>query len=120
MSSELNEIKNKSPYLELSNSYSETKKRRYEIFYDYSRKKEKSIITDLFYSILGKTLKCECNKEFYVFQKLLDIPLLINNNQKEITIEALIDNFLKEILVDLNDSCSNCKKIKKNILYLIF
>ena len=66
---------------------------------------------------------CKCGNETYSFQKILDIPLLINNNQKEITIGALIDNFLKEILVDLNDRCSNCKIIKKNIkniLDLIF
>ena len=41
---------------------------------------------------------CNYGNETYSFQKLLDIPLLLNNNQKEIKIEALIDNFLKEIL----------------------
>ena len=56
---------------------------------------------------------CKCWNETYSFQKILDIPLLINNNQNEIKIGALINNFLKEILVDLNDCCSNCKKIKK-------
>ena len=49
---------------------------------------------------------CNYGNETYSFQKILDIPLLINNNQKEIKIEALIDNFLKEILVDLNDRFS--------------
>ena len=111
MSSELNEIKNKSPYLELANSYSETKKTRYEIFYDYSRKKEKSIITDLFYSILGKTLKCECNKEFYVFQELLDIPLLIPENTDNIDINKLLQNFFKDDTVE--KFCDKCKEQKK-------
>jgi ubiquitin C-terminal hydrolase len=111
MSSELNEIKNKSPYLELSNTFSKSKKARYEIFYDDARKKEKSIITDLFYSILGKTLKCECNKEFYVFQELLDIPLLIPENTENIDIINLLQNYFK------NDSiekfCDQCKEQKK-------
>ena len=82
---------------------------------NYYKSRENSIITDIYYKQMINIFTCNCGNETYSFQKILDIPLLINNNQKEITIEALIDNFLKEILVDLNDRCSKCKKIKKNI-----
>ena len=80
---------------------------------NYYKSRENSIITDIYYTQMINIFTCNCGNETYSFQKILDIPLLINNNQKEITIEALIDNFLKEILVDLNDRCSKCKKIKK-------
>ena len=77
---------------------------------NYYKSRENSIITDIYYTQMINIFTCNCGNETYSFQKLLDITLLINNNQKEIKIEALIDNFLKEILVDLNDRCSKCKK----------
>ena len=58
---------------------------------------------------------CKCGKETYSFEKLLDIPLLIIENLKEIPLEDLIDNYLKQISVNIDDICKNCKKKKKNI-----
>ena len=77
---------------------------------NYYKSRENSINTDIYYTQMINIITWKCGNETYSFQKILDIPLLINNNQKEITIGALIDNFLKEILVDLNDRCSKCKK----------
>ena len=112
MSSELNEVKNnKSPYVDLSNSFSKPKKVRYDLFYDNARKKEKSIITDLFYTVMGTTLKCECNKEFYIFQELLDIPLLIPENTNNTDIISLLRNFFKKDSVEKH--CDACKEQKK-------
>ena len=73
---------------------------------NYYKSRENSIITDIYYTQMINIFTCNCGKETYSFQKLLDIPLLLNNSQKEIKIEALIDNFLKELLADLNDRCS--------------
>ena len=56
---------------------------------------------------------CKCGKETYSFEKLLDIPLLIIENLKEIALEDLIDNYLKKISVNIDDICKNCKKKEK-------
>ena len=42
----------------------------------------------------------------------MDIPLLIIENLKEIPLEDLIDNYLKQIAVNLDESCQKCKKRK--------
>ena len=66
---------------------------------------------------------CKCGKETYPFEKLLDIPLFIIENLKEIPLEDLIVNYLKQISVNLDESCQKCKKKKmniKNVLKLIF
>lgn len=111
MNSELNEVNDKSPYLDLSNSFSKPKEMRYLIFVEEARKKEKSLITDLFYSVMGKTLQCGCGKEFYVFQELLDIPLLIPENISNVNIIELLGNFFRTDYVE--KFCDKCKEQKK-------
>ena len=112
ISTELNEKRNANlPFLELSNSFSKPKRMRYEISYNYFKQREKSIITELFYSVIGKTLKCECNKEYYAFQPILDIPLLIPENINNINIIDLIKHYFKKDYVSKN--CDNCKKEMK-------
>ena len=76
---------------------------------------ENSIITDIYYVQLINIFICSCGKESFSFQKLLDIPLLIPTNCRNITLKKLIENFLLEIRVNLNDSCLKCHKKKENI-----
>ena len=111
INSELNEVNDKSSLLDLSNSFSKPKKMRYSIFWDEARKKEKSIITDLFYSVMGKVLQCNCGKEFYVFQELLDIPLLIPENKSIVNIKELLENFFTTEYVE--KFCEQCNEQKK-------
>ena len=71
--------------------------------------RENSIITDLFYTQLINIFTCKSGCESYSFQKLLDIPLLIPNDVREINLYNLIELF--------NKKKTNIKKIIKfNIL----
>ena len=58
---------------------------------------------------------CKCGYESYSFQKLLDIPLLVPNDTKEINLYNLIEMFNNVISVDLDGKCKKCNKMKKNI-----
>ena len=116
ISQELNRVENPIPWKDLSNSFSKTKLLRFQLFYEYSRKREKSIITDLFYSIICTTLTCECKYECYPFQELLDIPLLIPKNHNSITINEILRNFFSIQYVEkLCQKCKNQTKHKQNI-----
>ena len=68
------------------------------------------------------TFVCICGQESYSFQKLLDIPLLLPNDNKDISLKELIRNYLKSVKVNLDDECEKCKKrqtLKKKYI-LIF
>ena len=112
ISLELNGVENPIPWKDLSNSFSKPKLLRFQIYYEYSRQREKSIITDLFYSIMCKTLTCECKSESYPFQELLDIPLLIPENHHSITINEILANFFSIQYVE--KLCQKCKKQTKH------
>ena len=45
---------------------------------------------------------CKWGKESYSFQKLLDIPLLLPNDNKDISLNDLKRNYLKSIIVNLD------------------
>ena len=49
-------------------------------FHTFFNQREKSIITELFYSQLITTITCPCGYISYTFMKILDIPLLLNSN----------------------------------------
>ena len=78
-------------------------------------KRENSIITDLFYTQMINIFTCKGSCKSYSFQKLLDIPLLIQNNLRKVNIYNLLDIFIKEIKVDLNQHCKKCEEKKINI-----
>ena len=96
-------------YLDLSKSILSVK------FNEHYLRRENSIVTDLYYTQLINIFKCPCGKETYSFQKIIDIPLLIPFNNREFSLETLIEYFLMEIHVDLNDLCINCKKKRGHI-----
>ena len=77
--------------------------------------RENSIIMDLFYTYLINIFTCKKGCESYSFQKLLDIPLLMPNNIREINLYNLIEMFNDETRVDLDIICKKCKKKKTNI-----
>ena len=77
--------------------------------------RENSIITDLFYIQMINIFTCKCVLESYCFPKLLDIPLLIPNNEREINLYNLIEMFNNEIQVNLEINCKKCNKKKTNI-----
>ena len=112
ISTELNEIKNKSLYRMLSNSNKKAKKVRDEDFHINFSEREKSIITDSFYAQIVDTFTCECGFEIYSFQKILDFPLLFPENIKHntITIEELLQFYFKTEEIDFEIKCYKCQK----------
>ena len=89
---------------------------KYELsnkYHNYYISRENSIIMDIYYTQMINIFTCKCGKETYSFEKLLDIPLLIIENLKEIQLEELIHDYLKEISVNIDELCSNCKEKKR-------
>jgi len=114
ISKETNRNKNIPKYkeLDLGDKAKNIQSKEYD---EYFLSRENSIITDLFYTQIINIFTCHCGKETYSFQKLIDIPLLIPNDKKTIDIYSLLEKFLSEIKVNINEKCNNCNKLKNNI-----
>ena len=117
LSQELNEIKyNTNIYRLLSNTDSKSKRIRDEDFHLNFSRREKSIITDIFYSQIVNIYTCQCKAEIYSFQKILDFPLLFPNKIKSYYIslyELLKLHFALEY-IDFEAKCDKCQKILKH------
>ena len=114
LSNELNEAKNKDLYKTLTNTEGKAKNIRDQEFDFNFKEREKSIIIDLFYSQIITTFTCNCGSEIYSFQKLLDFPLLLPENVKQIDINNLLQNYFKDETVDFDSKCEKCGKVEKH------
>ena len=114
LSKETSRNKNISKYEELNLDDKSKEEQSFE-YNKFFLSRENSIITDLFYTQMINIFNCKCGYESYSFQKLLDIPLLVPNDTKEINLYNLIELFNNEINVDLDGKCKKCNKRKKNI-----
>ena len=114
LSNELNEAKNKDLYKTLTNTEGKAKNIRDQEFDFNFKEREKSIIIDLFYSQIITTFTCNCGSEIYSFQKLLDFPLLLPENVKQIDINNLLQNYFKDEIVDFDSKCEKCGKVEKH------
>lgn len=87
-------------------------KSKYEISRDFDllyRKRENSFILNLFYPQMINTFQCKCGYISYSFEKIIDIPLLLNN-EKSLTLEKLIDRYFSEENFKWESNCEKCKK----------
>ena len=114
ISTELNEVKNRPIYRQLTNNGNKSKIDRDIEFDTNFKEREKSIITDLFYSQLITTFTCQCKKETYSFQKILDFPLLLPENEATIDIKDLLKKYFQTEIIDFESKCENCKKVLKH------
>ena len=114
ISSELNEAKNKNIYKTLTNSIGKNKIFRDKEFDMNFKEREISIITNLFYSQIITSFKCNCGSEIYSFQKLLDFPLLLPSNVEKIELNELLNIYFKSEIVQFETECENCKKKEKH------
>ena len=106
MNSELNEVKNPAPYKELS-TLNKTKEECDKEFDELFRKRENSLIMNVFYAQLINIFKCTCNFETYSFQKILDFPLLLQKN-KSISIEELLNEYFEGESIEFETKCEKC------------
>jgi len=114
LSAELNEAKNKNLYRALTNTANKTKSFRDKEFDLNFKDREKSIITDLFYSQIITSFTCKCGNEIYSFQKLLDFPLLLPENAKSVNINDLFKIYFKAEEIEFETKCEKCNKIEKH------
>lgn len=105
---ELNEIKNKMDYRELSTE-GKSKIQCNKEFDQLFRSRESSIIIDSFYAQIVNILKCRNKFESYSFEKILDLPLLLPENIERIELNKLINNFFLEEKIRYSKKCKNCK-----------
>ena len=115
LSMELNEAKNKDVHKILTNTEGKSKLFRDSEYFFNFKEREISFVTKLFYSQIITTFKCQCGAEIYSFQKLLDFPLLLPNNVKEINIYDLLNIYFKNEKISFQDKCQRCQKIGEHI-----
>ena len=79
----------------------------------FFKKRQNSIIIDLFYTQIVTTLTCNCGKSNFYFQKIIDIPLLIPTNKNKIKFKELLNLYFATEFVEVTYSCEFCKKHNK-------
>ena len=116
ISQELNEAKENSIFRLLSNSDTKSKLIRDEDFHINFSRREKSIITEIFYAQIVNIYTCRCNSMIFSFQKILDFPLLfpekINNNM--ISLYELLKLYFNVEYIEFESKCERCRKIEKH------
>ena len=108
MNKELNEVKNPAKYEELKTS-DKSKEECDRQFDQFFRKRENSLIMDVFYGQLINIFICECGKESYSFEKILDLPLLLKRNCSHSTKE-LLDDYFEDEEIKFETKCEKCGK----------
>ena len=109
ISSELNEVKEKTPYRELS-TIGKSKIQCYKEFEKLCRSKESSIVVDSFYGQIINIFTCTCMHETYSFQKFLDLPLLLPGGKDKTSIDSLLFQYFKNESISFNERCEKCRK----------
>ena len=110
ISKELNENKHLLPYKEIIYSDDTSKYICKKEFDEQFFNREKSIITNLFYSQLISTYKCTCKHIFYSLQNVTDITLLLPENSDNCHISDLLNLYFKDEILTFEKTCVNCKK----------
>ena len=109
MNRELNEVKHKAPYKELTTVNKEKIVCDRE-FDELFRSRESSIILDSFYGQIINIFTCRCKFKTYSFQKVLDLPLLLQSINSSVSIEQLLDSYFQGEDIQFETKCENCRK----------
>ena len=109
MNKELNEVPKKQPYKELDTK-GKSKMQCDKEYDKLFRGRESSIVMDSFYGQIINIFICKCNKISYSFEKILDLPLLLNKSNMYVSIEQLLDDYFQEEEIYFEAKCEECKK----------
>ncbi len=114
LSKELNKVNYRPSYKELDDNgkSKEELNKEYDLLF---KRREDSIIIDTFYGQLINIFKCECGFESYSFEKVLDLPLLFNENERVQNLDKLLDKYFESDSLEWGSKCQQCKKIKEHI-----
>jgi len=108
MNSELNEVKKKKPYVELTTS-GKSKIQCDKEFDENFRGRENSIVMDSFYGQIINIFTCKCNFKDYSFQKVLDLPLLLQSSSS-VSIMSLLEDYFEDEKIKFETKCEKCGK----------
>ena len=84
-------------------------------YHKFFSRYEKSIIIDLVYIELITIYTCICKYKSYSFQKMLDIPLLIQGDIHMTELERLLRVYFEKEIVEFEAKCENCQKILNHL-----
>ena len=107
ISNELNEIKEKTPYRELS-TVGKSKMQCFNEFEKLCRSKESSIVVESFYGQIINIFTCPCMHETYSFQTFLDLPILLPGGTDRTSINDLLFQYFKKESIRFNEKCEKC------------
>ena len=108
MNTELNEVKKKKPYVELTTS-GKSKIQCDREFDENFRGRENSIIMDSFYGQIINIFTCKCSFKDYSFQKVLDLPLLLQSSSS-VSITSLLEDYFEDEKIKFETKCEKCGK----------
>ena len=108
MNSELNEVRKKNPYIELKTS-GKSKIQCDKEFDENFRGRENSIVMDSFYAQIINIFTCKCGHMDYSFQKVLDLPLLLQTSNI-VSINNLLEDYFEEEEIKFETKCEKCGK----------
>ena len=109
MNTELNEVKKKKPYVELTTS-GKSKLQCDKEFDENFRGRENSIVMDSFYGQIINIFTCKCGYKDYSFQKVLDLPLLLQTTNMTVSIDELLGDYFEEEVIRFETKCEKCGK----------
>lgn len=109
MNRELNEVKHKAPYKELT-TVNKAKIVCDREFDELFRSRESSIILDSFYGQIINIFTCRCQFKTYSFQKVLDLPLLLQSVNSSVSIDQLLDSYFQGEDIKFETKCEQCGK----------
>lgn len=112
ISNELNEVKFKGIYKEL-NTDGKSKLDCCKEYENFSISRENSIVIDTFYGQIINIFTCHCKYENYSFQKMIDFPLLLPEDNDYTSINELLNNYFS--IEKIRFKCGKCHK-KRNHL----
>ena len=108
MNTELNDVKKKKPYVELTTS-GKSKIQCDREFDENFRGRENSIVMDSFYGQIINIFTCKCSFKDYSFQKVLDLPLLLQSSSS-VSITSLLEDYFEDEKIKFETKCEKCGK----------
>ena len=108
MNTELNEVKKKKPYVELTTS-GKSKIQCDREFDENFRGRENSLVMDSFYGQIINIFTCKCSFKDYSFQKVLDLPLLLQSSSS-VSITSLLEDYFEDEKIKFETKCEKCGK----------
>ena len=112
LNKENNIIKNIPPHELIDNDFKD-KKEVYNDFKNYLFSRENSFISNKFYILLINTFICSCGYKSYNVDNILDIPLILPTDEKEINLINLIKENFDKTYIEWNGNCVKCRKKNK-------